>query len=136
MQSAIHQNWFFPQPPEEVWDYLTKPELLEQWLGPSDFQPVVGHKFRFTSPYGNHSWCEVLEVLPCRRLVYTWQKNSARGDKPFTSTVTWTLTARDNGTELQLLHDGFSVAEDMEAHKKGWNICREQLAARLATITQ
>ncbi|NLR82909.1 helix-turn-helix transcriptional regulator [Chitinophaga eiseniae] len=25
-----------------VWDYLIKPELMEQWLMKNDFQPVVG----------------------------------------------------------------------------------------------
>ena len=53
MQKEIKQSRHFNQSPQEVWEYLTKPELIEQWLGKTDFQPVVGHKFRFISPYGN-----------------------------------------------------------------------------------
>lgn len=32
MQEEIRQTWFFKQSPGEVWEYLTKPELIEQWL--------------------------------------------------------------------------------------------------------
>ncbi len=28
-------------------DYLTQPELIEQWLAKTDFAPKVGHRFRF-----------------------------------------------------------------------------------------
>jgi uncharacterized protein YndB with AHSA1/START domain len=127
MQRDIHQTWFFQQPPGEVWEYLTKPELIEQWLGQTDFQPIVGHKFRLTSPYGNHSYCEVLEIKPFVKLSYSWQKNSASDKKPFHSKVTWTLVPKDNGTELQLLHDGFVALEDTTAHNEGWNICLNKM---------
>src|SRR6266550_2474446 len=45
MQKEIKQTWHFNQSPQTVWEYLTKPELIEQWLGKTDFQPLVGHKF-------------------------------------------------------------------------------------------
>src|SRR5437764_10394856 len=89
MDNEIKQTWHFKQPTETVWEYLTKPELLEQWLGPTDFQPVQGHQFRFISPYGNHCYCEVLEVKPVSRLSYSWQKNSSSDNKPFHSIVAW-----------------------------------------------
>jgi uncharacterized protein YndB with AHSA1/START domain len=44
MQEEIKRTWHFSHPPHEVWEYLTKPELLEQWLGKTDFQPIVGHR--------------------------------------------------------------------------------------------
>jgi uncharacterized protein YndB with AHSA1/START domain len=131
MQKDIHQTWFFQQSPSEVWEYLTRPELIEQWLGQTDFQPIVGHKFRFTSPYGNHSYCEVLEIKPFTRLSYSWQKNSAKNKKPFNSKVTWTLVPRENGTELQLVHDGFVALEDVTGHNDGWNICLNKMAELL-----
>ena len=122
MQKEIKQTWHFSQSPQEVWEYLTKPELLEQWLGKSDFQPIVGYKFRFISPYGNDSYCEVLEVKPFTRLSYSWQKNSAKDNKPFNSKIVWTLVPKENGTELQLVHNGFTALEDITAHENGWNI--------------
>ncbi len=135
MQKEIHQTKRFSQSPEEVWDYLTKPELIEQWLGETDFQPVVGHKFQFTSPYGNHSYCEVLEVDPFTSLSYSWQKISAKDQNPFHSKVAWTLVPIGNGTELQLVHDGFEALEDFTAHEKGWTICLEQMEKFLNAVT-
>jgi uncharacterized protein YndB with AHSA1/START domain len=131
MQKDIHQTWFFQQPPSEVWEYLTRPELIEQWLGQTDFQPIVGHKFHFTSPYGNHSYCEVLEIKGFSKLSYSWQKNSLNNKKPFNSRVTWTLVPKENGTELQLVHDGFAAGEDFTGHNDGWKICVNKMTELL-----
>lgn len=126
MQKEIKQTWHFSQSPQEVWEYLTKPELLELWLSKTDFQPIAGRKFSFISSYGNHSYCEVLEVKPFTNLSYSWQKNSAKDNKPFTSKVMWTLIPKEMGTELQLVHNGFIALEDVSPHENGWNICLEQ----------
>ncbi|GGB03741.1 SRPBCC family protein [Puia dinghuensis] len=134
MQNEIKQTWSFPQPPQEVWEYLTKPDLLEQWLGKTDFQPTVGHKFRFVSPYCNDSYCEVLEVVPFTRLSFSWQKRSLKDDKPFNSKVVWTLVPKPNGTELQLVHNGFTALEDLDGHDKGWIACAKQLEELLNTV--
>jgi uncharacterized protein YndB with AHSA1/START domain len=133
MQHEIIQINHFNQSPQEVWENLTRPELLEQWLGKTDFLPVVGHKFRFISPYGNDSICEVLEVKPFTRFSYTCQKNSSKDDQPFHSTIVWTLVPKENGTELQLLHNGFTFPEDYEAHNNGWNACLETFGDLLKT---
>ncbi|HLZ86111.1 MAG TPA: SRPBCC domain-containing protein [Puia sp.] len=135
MQEEIRQTWLFKQSPQEVWEFLTKPELLEQWLGKTDFQPIVGHKFRFVSPYGNDSFCEVLEVTPFAKLSFSWQKRSAKGNTPFNSKVVWTLVPKENGTELQLVHNGFTALEDLAGHEKGWTTCLKQLEELLNTIT-
>ena len=134
MENEIRQSRHFNQPPQEVWDYLTKPELIEQWLGKTDFKPVAGYKFRFISPYGNDSYCEVLEVKPFTRLSYSWQKNSAKDHKLFNSTIVWTLIPKENGTELQLVHNGFSAIEDVIAHTNGWNICLKKIEEIVQTI--
>ena len=134
MKKEIKQIWHFNHSPKEVWEYLTIPELIEQWLGKTDFQPIVGHKFRFISPYGNDSICQVLEVKPFTKLSYSWQKNSANDNKPFHSVITWTLVAKGSGTELQLLHTGFTALEDVVAHDNGWNICHKQLEDLINTV--
>ena len=127
MQKEITQTWFFQQSPEEVWDYLTKPELLKIWLMETDFKPVVGYKFRFVCSVMN--LCEVLEVTPFTRLSYSWRTDSAVAGKTVDSTVLWTLSPKDNGTELHLLHDGFTVLKDYEGHSTGWTSCVKKLDA-------
>jgi uncharacterized protein YndB with AHSA1/START domain len=124
MQKEIKHTWCFSQSQEEVWEYLTKPELLSQWLMKNDFQPVVGHKFQFIGDCDDRgntaAYCEVLEVKPYSRISYSWQTNSLYDGKPFDSTVVWTLIPKDNGTELQLVHNGFVAVEDAIAHNDGW----------------
>jgi uncharacterized protein YndB with AHSA1/START domain len=133
MLKEIKHTCQFSQSPQEVWEYLTKPELLEEWLGKTDFQPVEGYKFRFISPYGNDSYCEVLEVKPYSRLSYSWQKNSAKDNKPFNSKIVWTLVPKENGTELQLVHNGFTALEDILPHENGWNICLKEFKKLINT---
>jgi uncharacterized protein YndB with AHSA1/START domain len=132
MQREIQQTWFFKQKQEEVWDYLTRPELLEQWLMKTDFQPVVGYKFRFMfvpkpdSKYNGTVNCEVLEVKPFTRLSYSWDGSTNDG-RIFNSIVVWTLIPRDNGTELQLSHNGLELLEDILIHTEGWKGCFKKM---------
>ncbi len=129
MQKDIIQTWFFQQAPSEVWEYLTKPELIEQWLMKSDFRPIVGHKFHFTfspkkdSHYKGQVDCEVLEVSPFTKLCYTWNGAAMDGSRTFNSKVEWTLLPKDKGTELQLRHKGFILLDDFAAHNSGWANC-------------
>ena len=127
MKEEIRQTRWFSRPPQEVWEYLTKPDLLELWLGKSDIKPVEGHKFRFISSYGNDSHCEILEVKPFTRLSYTWQKNSSKNNKPYQSKIVWTLVPKEGGTELQLVHTGFAFSEDFMANSNGWSVCLKML---------
>lgn len=133
MQKEIKQTWHFNQSPQEVWEYLTKPELIEQWLMKNDFKPVVGHKFCFMHAgqnkcnYDNTTYCEVLEVSPCTKLSYTWDGSTEDKSRNFNSTVVWTLVTKNKGTELQLQHNGFTVLEDILNHTNGWDNCFKKL---------
>ncbi|OIR00747.1 hypothetical protein GALL_172720 [mine drainage metagenome] len=132
MQKEIKHSWFFNHSPEKVWDHLTKSELLEQWLMKNDFKPIVGHKFRFThvpknnSKYSGTVNCEVLEVNPYSKLSYSWDGNMKDDSRSFNSIVIWTLIPKDNGTELQLQHNGFTILEDILNHTSGWNSCLQR----------
>jgi len=131
MEKEIKHIWHFNKSPKEVWDYLTKPELLEQWLMKSDFKPVLGHKFRFTSPSGCEHDCEVLEIKPFTKLSYSWRKKSDKDGKPFDSLVVWTLAPKGKGTELEIVHNGFTALEDYVGHNKGWAYLGNQLVELL-----
>ena len=134
MQKEIKQVWQFNQSPQEVWEYLTKPELLEQWLAKTDFQPIVGNKFRFTDKSGKIIYCEVSEVKPFTKLSYLWQFPSANDNKLLDSKVVWTLTPKEHGTELQLVHNGFAALEDYIAHNNGWTRLGSRFVELLNTI--
>jgi uncharacterized protein YndB with AHSA1/START domain len=141
MHKEIKQTWFFNQPPQEVWEYLTKPELLEQWLMKTDFQPIVGHKFSFmTKPndacgYDKIIDCQVLEIEPFTKISYAWKGHANNGKYSFDSKVIWTLIPLEGGTELQLVHNGFKILEDFVAHNNGWTVIGNRLLELLNATT-
>jgi uncharacterized protein YndB with AHSA1/START domain len=119
MKKSIKHQFSFSHPPQLVWEYLTKPELMALWLMKTDFQPVVGAEFHFrTGPipgldFDGIFYCKVLEIQPFERLSYSWQ--SGPGDRKITldSVVVWQLQQTDKGTEVFLEHSGFDKEENL-----------------------
>ena len=128
MTKSIKHSIHYSHKPEMVWEYLTKADLIAQWLMQNDFKPVVGHEFQFRhSPmpaYGfdGFVYCKVLEIVPFKKISYSWKGGPGKGEITLDSIVTITLTEKDNGTELTLQHDGFtSVNESVFAiMDNGW----------------
>jgi uncharacterized protein YndB with AHSA1/START domain len=119
-----------PFPPEKIWRALTQPHLIAEWLMKNDFQPVVGHGFKFSADWGAVD-CQVLEVEPQKTLSYTW---AAYG---LESIVTWTLTPTGTGTQLRMEQSGFPTqpqyAQFYEGAEAGWPqfiVALEQVLAR------
>ena len=131
MKKDIKQTWNFNQSTKEVWGYLTKPELIEQWLMKCDFKPVVGHKFKFINNSKIDAYCEVLEIVPHKLLSYSWRKGKSEEEIRVDSVVTWTLIEKKGGTELHLHHTGFTLLEDTMAHSKGWDYCINRMIAHI-----
>ena len=117
MERSIKHTFFYPHPPETVWEYLTKPELMELWLMKNDFQPIVGHDFQFTlNPipsldFDGIFYCKVLEIIPFKKLSYSWKGGPGKGEITLDTVVVWKLVASDKGTELFLEHSGFGKNE-------------------------
>ena len=105
----------FPHPREKVWRALTEGSLIKDWLMDNDFEPVVGHRFKFrATPVPNWNGIidsEVLIVEPNKELSYSW------GTMGMGSVVTFTLTPTDAGTHLRMEQSGFGPGQ--EANYKG-----------------
>jgi uncharacterized protein YndB with AHSA1/START domain len=123
-------EYVLPASAAKVWRALTDPAMLAGWLMPNDIAPVVGHVFQFrTQPMGDWNGivdCEVLEVVPEQKLVYTWNGGSANNEDyghKLETTVTWTLAPGDDGaTLLKLVHHGFHPDDfAYKALGQGWN---------------
>lgn len=127
MNKEIIQQYFFKQSPAEVWDCLTRPELLEQWLMKTDFQLRIGHQFSFVNKSGNVTSCEVLEIVPRKFLSYSWKVKDPGNKTTMDSKVLWTLSEKEGGTELHLRHTGFMLSDDFTSHDTGWVNCLNQL---------
>ena len=102
---------------------------MEIWLRKNDFQPIAGHDFQFrTNPLPNLNfdgivYCKVLEIIPNKKLIYSWKGGPHEGEITMDSIVEWTLMEKDNGTELSLVHHGFKAFDTLpifEAMNAGW----------------
>jgi uncharacterized protein YndB with AHSA1/START domain len=129
MTRSINHQFYFPHPPETVWEYLTKPELMELWLMKNNFQPVIGADFQFrTNPipsldFDGITYCKVLEIVPFKKLSYSWRCGPGEGKITLDSVVIWKLEPTDKGTDLFLEHSGFEKAENLEFYNglmHGW----------------
>lgn len=104
--SGIFLECVYRASPAEVWHALTDRDELAAWLMPTDFVAEVGHRFTFrTKPRLNFDGivrCEVLEIIPERRLSYRWQG----GDQD--TVVVWELSPEGAATRLKLRHTGFT----------------------------
>jgi uncharacterized protein YndB with AHSA1/START domain len=144
MAQSIKHQLFFPHPPRAVWEYLTNAELMELWLMKNDFQPVVGHEFQFrTNPhpdvdFGGIFYCKVLEVVPFKKLSYSWKTGPGDGSITIDSVVNWELEPKDNGTLLLLDHSNFAVMENLPLFNSmidGWLRNMHKIADNLNKTT-
>jgi uncharacterized protein YndB with AHSA1/START domain len=120
-----------PHAPETIWKALTSSALIARWImEPTGFAPVEGTRFTFrTTPAG--AWdgtihCQVLDVVPNERLVYSWKGgddgNAGYGSR-LDTVVTWTLSREPNGTRVRLVHSGFELPRNEAAFTnmgRGW----------------
>ncbi len=140
--TAIVVEKVLPYPAEKIWRMLTTSEVIEKWLMPNDFAPVVGHRFTFrTRPIGSFDGvvhCEVLACEPPHLLRYSWRGGSdadpAQGSRLDTA-VTWTLTPVAGGTLVRMEHDGFMLPKDSfayDAMRPGWGRVLERIDGLIA----
>lgn len=139
-KQSIIVEYDLPDAPKKVWRALTEPKLLEAWLMSNNIRAEVGHRFQFKAQpvpgWDGTVHCEVLEVLPERRLVYSWRGGAQKLDgygHELDTVVAWELTPTANGgTRLRLEHSGFDP--DSYAFKmmgQGW---RGKIAERIAQV--
>jgi len=134
----------FPHAPETIWKTLTSAELMGRWvrMTPSGFEPVVGNCFTYQTTAAGE-WdgtirCQVLEVIPNERFVYSWrgghESNTGYG-APLDTLVTFTLEEVEGGTRLRLVHSGFVLPRNETAYRgmsAGW----PEVVARIGTIAE
>ena len=121
----------FPHAPETIWKTLTDGALMARWLmAPTGFEAVKGNRFTYQTRPGG-AWdgvihCEVLEVVPHQRFVYSWKgghPDNVGYGAPLDTIVTWTLTKVGVGTRVRLVHSGFVMPRNESALRtmgEGW----------------
>jgi uncharacterized protein YndB with AHSA1/START domain len=121
-----------PAAPELVWEYLTNPEALPEWLGQGQIAPEVGGKVVLRSG-GPVIRGTVVEIEKPKTLAYTWnvympgEENPAAGE----SLLRFALAPHEKGTVLTLSH-GPIDPEYRPRTIAGWHALLEILEANLA----
>jgi uncharacterized protein YndB with AHSA1/START domain len=135
----------FPHAPETIWKALTTGDLIARWLMEArGFAPVVGNRFTYqTRPAGEWDGtirCEVLDVVPNERLVYSWkgghEANVGYGSR-LDTVVAWSLTRVEGGTRVRVVHSGFELPRNETAYRNmsdGWKTVVRRLDATSAEL--
>jgi uncharacterized protein YndB with AHSA1/START domain len=99
----------FSVSPERIWKALTDVEEMRRWyFDLKEFKPEVGFEFAFTVEHEGvkyHHLCKITEVIPKKKLAYTWRYKGHEGD----SLVTFELFADGDKTRLKLTHEGLET---------------------------
>jgi uncharacterized protein YndB with AHSA1/START domain len=117
-------------PAVEVFEMFTDPAKLARWIGiRAMLEPRPGGQFRFELVPGEFCSGRYLELVPGRRVVFTWGwESGALPVKPGSTTVEVDLDERDGVTHVRLTHSG--LTPEMQAfHDDGWRRFLTRLAA-------
>ena len=129
---------FVNVPADRVYDAWTDPAQLRQWFGPENVRTRnisadvrVGGKYRWdlTSPEGEEmsAFGEYKELVPGKKIVFTWQWDDDEAWENRTSIVAIELFERRGGTELRLRHEKLPSEESRDRHIEGWNSLLDRL---------
>lgn len=114
--------------PEKVFRALTDADELVRWFPSSaESDPRTGGeyvlRFEFEDESRNHTYAGQYEdATPNERLRYPWKGQ-------FETTVEFKLRQADGGTELTLVHSGWTeeAAESRQMHEQGWTFFLDNL---------
>lgn len=113
-------------PAAVVWQAITDKAQMKEWyFDIAEFKPEPGFKFDFYGECEGVQYlhiCEVKEVIPNKKLSYTWRYEQTQG----TTLVTYELFEKGNNTMVRLTHEGVELFADhgkdfqRECFEAGW----------------
>jgi uncharacterized protein YndB with AHSA1/START domain len=126
----VEKRLFIDAPPARVYELLTDAGLIVEWMAPvADLDPSPGGSVTWTHLNGDSVIGAFVELVPARRIVFTYGWDRAEvGIPPGSTTVEIDLHPRNGGTELHLVHRGLS-GPLADAHGGGWSIYLTRLTA-------
>ena len=134
----------FDAPIEKLWSALTSKEEMKLWyFSLDDFKAEPGFRFSFAGQgHKGEQYihlCKVTEVIPFRKLQYSWEYKNYPG----ISLLTFSLTDLNRKTNLSLTHEGIETFPadnpdfSRESFEQGWKyIVQTSLHDYLTTIQQ
>jgi uncharacterized protein YndB with AHSA1/START domain len=96
-------------PVTRVWNALTDVDQMRAWyFDLKEFKPEIGFEFEFVVEHEGttyHHLCRVTEVIPQKKIAYTWRYKGEPGD----SLVTFELFAEGDNTRVKVTHTGIET---------------------------
>ena len=126
--AVIRREVFIKAKPKTVFAFLVDARKMAEWMGVAhSLDPRPGGVYRVDVTNGEVAAGTFVEVVPDRRVVFTWGWEG--GDKlpPGASTVAIDLAAEGAGTRVTLVHSGLGRPA-IKPHGEGW----EHYLARLS----
>src|SRR5690606_30498745 len=125
-QKPIIVERVYNAPISKVWKAITdKTEMKNWYFDLAEFKAEVGFKFQFMGGTEENQFlhlCEVTEVVPEKKISYSWRYDGYEGN----SFVTFELFGEGNNTRLKLTHRDLETFPDKEDFartnfEKGWD---------------
>jgi uncharacterized protein YndB with AHSA1/START domain len=138
-KGVIEREVFIDAPPRTVFEFLVDAQLMTQWIGSfAQIDPQPGGIFQVEVSPGNIARGQYTEVVPLRRVAFTWGWSSQdpvlAALRPGTSLVEIELEPKDGGTLLRLQHS--HLPDGLESiHADRWSVYLGRLAAVIKART-
>jgi uncharacterized protein YndB with AHSA1/START domain len=119
-------------PPERVFAYFTDSAKWTTWQGTeAEIELRPGGIWRVNVTGDGFASGQVVEVVPNRRVVFTWGWEQNSPVPPGSTTVTIDLVPDGDGTTIRLTHTGLPP-DQADLHRAGW----DHYTARLAAVVE
>ena len=137
-KTSLEIKRFINAPSTRVYEASTDPAQLKEWWGPEGVRTRslsadarVGGKYRWdlVNQEGEEMsvFGEYRELVPGKKIVFTWQWDDDEVWENRTSLVTIEFSDRDGGTEVRLRHEQLPSEESRDRHNEGWNSVLDRL---------
>jgi uncharacterized protein YndB with AHSA1/START domain len=129
-EDVVSLERYINAPPATVFSFFSSGERWLLWQGvEATIELRPGGLLRINVSGDGFASGRILEVIPERRLVFTWGWESGQPPVPLgSSTVEIELAPEGAGTRLRLRHSGLPP-EFVELHRQGWDLYVSRLAA-------
>ena len=118
--------------PATVFSFFTDVERWTAWQGVDGLIDAgPGGVFRIRMPGAQVAAGRFVELVPDRRIVFTWGWESDESPvPPGSTTVTIELEPEEEGTLVRLTHAGLAPPPVAEHHRAGWELYLDRLRIR------
>ncbi len=108
--------------PPTVFSFFTDADRWTSWQGvDAEIDARAGGTIRIVMPGAQVASGQFVEIVPDRKLVFTWGwEGDAPPVLPGSTTVVIELESHDQGTLLRLTHSDLAPPPIAEHHRQGW----------------